>query len=137
VIEAIKTVLKANDSKEARAAGVEYVPMAFLVEWAKIKAFNAELLLVDPWKKYICYTPSRHDDDNFQIKEAQKQLRLGHECYVVTNDNWDNHRREGTITDEWFALHVVPFMWNGRMYGTAHDTGVLLMPPKAVLLPGL
>lgn len=55
VIAAIAAVLKANDSKEARAASVEYLPMAFLVEWVRdggrtgaLKAFNAERL--DAWQ---------------------------------------------------------------------------------------
>ena len=136
VIAAIAAVLKANDSKEARAAGVEYLPMAFLVEWVRdggrtgaLKAFNAERL--DAWQHYITFTPPRRDDDDAQIVWAKLQLRLGHECYVVTNDNWDDHRRSGKITHEWFAQHVVPYMWIGR-------SGALqLTPPDGVRLPGL
>ena len=42
----------------------------------------------------------------------------------------------GTITDE-LSAHVVVYVWNGRMYGTAHATGVQLVPPDGVLLSGL
>ena len=58
---------------------------------------------------------------------------------MVTNDDWDNHvpgAALGTITDE-LSAHVVLYVWNGRMYGTAHATGVQLVPPDGVLLSGL
>ena len=86
---------------------------------------------LDASQHYITFTPPRRDDDDAQIVWAKLQLRLGHECYVVTNDNWDDHRRSGKITHEWFAQHVVPYMWIGR-------SGALqLTPPDGVRLPGL
>jgi len=128
VIKAIETVLGANESKEARAAGVEYVPMAFLVEWVRdggksgaLKAFNAELL--DAWLSYITFTPSRRNDDDALIDFAKGKLGHGHECYLVTNDNFKDHinqgkkgkkGKKGKITDEWFKQHVVGYMWLGR-----------------------
>jgi hypothetical protein len=48
---------------------------------------------LDASQHYITFTPPRRDDDDAQIVWAKLQLRLGHECYVVTNDNWDSHRR--------------------------------------------
>jgi predicted RNA-binding protein YlqC (UPF0109 family) len=147
VIEAIKTVLKANDSKEARAASVEYVPMAFLVEWVRdggksgaLKAFNAEQL--DDWDSHITFTPSRRNDDDALINFAKGKLGQGHECYLVTNDNFKDHinqgkkgkkGKKGKITDEWFKQHVVGYMWLGR-------GGELQLMPDAKLegvLPGL
>ena len=136
IVAALEQILKANDTDEARAAGVEYVPMAFLVQWVRgggrtgsLKAFNAERL--DAWQQYITFTPPRRDDDDAQIAWAKAQLRLGHECYVITNDNWDDHKRSGKITHEWFMQHVVPYMWVGR-------SGLLLLtPPDGVRLPGL
>jgi hypothetical protein len=147
VIEAIKTVLKANNSKEARAASVEYVPMAFLVEWVRdggksgaLKAFNAEQL--DDWDSHITFTPSRRNDDDALINFAKGKLGQGHECYLVTNDNFKDHinqgkkgkkGKKGKITDEWFKQHVVGYMWLGR-------GGELQLMPDAKLegvLPGL
>jgi hypothetical protein len=141
VIAAIKTVLGANESKEARAAGVEYVPMAFLVEWVRdggrsgaLKAFNAELL--DAWLSYITFTPSRRNDDDALIDFAKGKLGHGHECYLVTNDNFKDHinqGKKGKITDEWFKQHVVGYMWLGR------DGELQLMPDPDLkgVLPGL
>jgi hypothetical protein len=55
---------------------------------------------LDASQHYITFTPPRRDDDDAQIVWAKLQLRLGHECYVVTNDNWDDHRRSGECDRE-------------------------------------
>lgn len=138
VIAAIETVLRANKSKEARAAGVEYVPMAFLIDWVRhggrtgaLKAFNAERL--DDWRSYIAFTPPGRNDDHALIGFANGKLGQGHECYLVTNDNFKDHIKEGKITDEWFEQHVVGYMWLG------HGGELQIMPHEKlkVLLPGL
>ena len=136
VIEAIKTVLMATESKEARAAGVEYMPMAFLIEWVRdggkkgaLKAFNAELL--DAWKSYITYTPPGHNDDDALIGFSNRKLGQGHECYLVTNDLFKDHIYQGKITKEWFKQHVVGYMWNGL------GGELQLLPKQNVVLPGL
>jgi len=136
VLAAIDCFLQANDSTEARAAHVEYKPMAFLVQWVRdggrtghLMAFNAEKL--EPYADYISFTPPRRDDDEAQIRYAKSELASGREVYVVTNDNWDDHKRNGKITQRWFAEHVIPFSWIGR------TNKLLLTPPDGIDLPGL
>lgn len=135
VIAAIEAVLRANESKEARAAGVEYVPMAFLIDWVRdggrtgaLKAFNAERL--EDWRSNIAFTPPGRNDDDAMIGFAKGKLGQGHECYLVTNDLFKDHIRQGKITDEWFKQHVVGYMWLGL-------GGELQLIPDLALLPGL
>ena len=93
------------------------------------QAFNAELL--EAYAEHITFTPPRRDDDDAQIMYAKAELLMGRECYVITNDNWDDHKRRGKITEEWFQQHVVPFSWIGR------TERLLLTPPEGIVLPGL
>ena len=66
-----------------------------------------------------------------QIMHAKAEISAGGECYVITNDNWDDHKRCGKVTEEWFARHVIPYSWIGR------SNQLLLTPPDGVVLPGV
>jgi hypothetical protein len=46
----------------------------------------------------------------------------------VTNDTFQNHVREGEITQDWFDAHVVSYLWiastNRLMLNLPHDANL-------------
>ena len=136
VTAVIDACLRINHSEEAKAAGVEYRPMAFLPEWVRDGGrngarvgFNADRL--EAYRDYVTYTPSRRNDDHPQIRYAMAEGMAGHEAYILTNDNFRDHQEQGVITPEWFQHNVVAYSWVGR------QNRLLVTPPVHCDLPFL
>ena len=107
-----------NPNAQSIVAAIHYYErrnfklMVFLPEWAirgrygKGAIANAHLLRPYELRGQVCETPSRVDDDVFLLKWAISRPKT----YVLSNDNFTNHRRHGKlISDRWYHDSVVKF----------------------------
>ena len=92
---------------------------AFLPEWAHGGGKSGSCAIDSARKldKYVFegtvnLSPAHCDDDCFAIKFAQSK-ESGRKVTMVTNDEYEDHIRRGTITRRWRDQHVVKYMFVG------------------------
>ena len=94
-------------------------------------AFAAHKLLADEMKAFVTTTPSRRDDDEIQLAYLVRENEQGRPTYIVSQDLFADHVRNGLISTELLESRLLSFTF------VADSKDVIISTPSKQELPGL
>ena len=94
-------------------------------------AFMADKLLTDEMKPYVTAVPSGRDDDEMQLAYLVRENEQGRPTYIVSQDLFTDHVRNGLISTELLESRLLSFTF------VADSKDVIISTPSKQELPGL